>query len=91
MISIEMSGRFKKLVRKAGREEDVTATLRLMLAGFGKPHAHSGLGIRKLGKDLYECRTGLDWRLVFEARKGTLTFDFAGNHDEVQKYLRATR
>ncbi|HLX59864.1 MAG TPA: hypothetical protein VKX17_01160 [Planctomycetota bacterium] len=88
MISVELSKRFKKIVREAQREEEVAATLRLLLEGFGKPHAHSGLGIRKLGKHLYECRTSLEWRLIFEARKGLLTFDFAGDHDEVQNYLR---
>jgi mRNA-degrading endonuclease YafQ of YafQ-DinJ toxin-antitoxin module len=91
MISVELSRRFKKIVREAGREEEVSATLRLIIEGFGRPHLHSGLSIRKLGRRLYECRTGLDWRLVFEADKGVLTFDFAGNHDEVQNYLRAKR
>ena len=91
MISVELSRRFKKLVREAHREEEVAATLRLVLEGFGNPHAHTGLSIRKLGKQLYECRTGLSWRLVFEARKGVLTFDFAGDHDEVQNYLRGRR
>jgi mRNA-degrading endonuclease YafQ of YafQ-DinJ toxin-antitoxin module len=91
MISIELSKRFKKIVREAGREEEVSATLKLMLEGFGKPHAHSGLAIRKLGKNLYECRTGLAWRLIFEAEKGRLTFDFAGNHQEAQNYLRRKR
>jgi len=41
---------------------------------FCQPHAHTGLAIRKLGKHLYECRTGLTWRLVFEAHKGVLIF-----------------
>ena len=91
MISIELSKRFKKIVREAGREEEVSATLRLVLEGFGKPHAHTGLAIRKLGKHLYECRTGLAWRLVFEARKGVVTFDFAGDHDSVQHNLRGKR
>ena len=91
MISIELSKQFKKTVRKAQREAEVSATLRLALEGFGKPHAHTGLAIRKLGKHLYECRTGLAWRLIFEARKGTLTFDFAGDHDTVQNYLRGKR
>jgi hypothetical protein len=88
MISIELSRRFKKIVREAGRESEVSAALKLVLDGFGNPHAHAGLSIRKLGKHLYECRTGLAWRLVFEARKGVLTFDFAGDHDEVRNYLR---
>jgi mRNA-degrading endonuclease YafQ of YafQ-DinJ toxin-antitoxin module len=91
MISIELSKRFKKIVREAQREEEVSAAIKLVLDGFGKPHAHSGLGIRKLGKNLYECRTSLEWRLVFEARKGAVTFNFAGDHNEVQNYLRGKR
>jgi len=91
MISIELSKRFKRIVRKAGREAEVSATLRLVLDGFGKPHAHTGLGIRKLGKSLYECRTSLAWRFIFAARKGVLTFDFAGDHDEVRSFLRGKR
>jgi hypothetical protein len=91
MISVELTKRFKKIVRMTGREEEVSATLKLVLDGFGKPHAHSGLAIRKLGRHLYECRTGLAWRLVFLAQKGVLIFDFAGDHDEVRDYLRAKR
>jgi mRNA-degrading endonuclease YafQ of YafQ-DinJ toxin-antitoxin module len=88
MISVELSKRFKKIVRAAGREAEVSTTLKLVREGFGQPHAHTGLAIRKLGKHLYECRTGLTWRLIFAAQKGVLTFDFAGDHDEVQSYLR---
>ena len=88
MISIELTGRFKKIVREAGRQEEVTATLKLVREGFGNPHTHAGIGIRKLGKNIFECRTGLAWRLVFHAQKGLLTFDFAGDHDGVQNYLR---
>ena len=88
MISVELSKRFKKIVREAGREEEVSATIKLVLEGFGKPHLHSGLAIRKLGKCLCECRTGLAWRLIFEARKGVVNFDFAGDPDEMQNYLR---
>jgi hypothetical protein len=51
--------RFRRIVRSAGREDEVSAALKLILEGFGNPHAHSGLGIRKLGKHLYECRAGL--------------------------------
>jgi mRNA-degrading endonuclease YafQ of YafQ-DinJ toxin-antitoxin module len=91
MISVELSKRFKKIVRESGRETEVSATLNLVLEGFGNPHAHTGLAIRKLGKHLYECRTSLAWRLIFTARSGVLTFDFAGDHDEVQSYLRNKR
>jgi hypothetical protein len=91
MISIELTGRLKKIVREAGREAEVSATLRLVQEGFGNPHAHMGISIRKLGKSIYECRTSRAWRLVFMAQKGLLTFDFAGDHDAVQNYLRGQR
>jgi mRNA-degrading endonuclease YafQ of YafQ-DinJ toxin-antitoxin module len=91
MISIELSERFKRRVRECRREAEVLAALKLLAEGFGQPHAHSGLAIRKLGKHLYECRTGLAWRLVFAAEKGRLALDFAGDHDEVQNYLRSKR
>jgi mRNA-degrading endonuclease YafQ of YafQ-DinJ toxin-antitoxin module len=91
MISVKLSKRFKKIVRDARREDEVIAALNLVKEGFGRPHAHTGLSIRKLGQHLYECRTGLAWRLVFEAQKGELVFDFAGDHDEVQNHLRGKR
>ena len=50
MISIELSNRFKKRVRESRREAEVLAALKLVADGFGKPHAHSGLAIRNIGK-----------------------------------------
>ena len=88
MISVELTKRFQKLVRDARRENEVSTAIQQVIAGFGQPHLHSGLSIRKLGKDLYECRTSLDWRLVFAAQKGLLVFDFAGDHRAVLNYLR---
>jgi hypothetical protein len=89
MISIELTERFKTIVRESGREDEVFATLKLVQEGFGNPHLHAGVSIRKLGKRIYECRTGLSWRLIFMAQKGVLTFDFAGDHGDVQNYLRS--
>jgi mRNA-degrading endonuclease YafQ of YafQ-DinJ toxin-antitoxin module len=88
MISVELTKRFRRIVRDASREAEVSAAIKLVIEGFGNPHAHTGLSIRKLGKGLYECRTSLSWRLVFIAEKGILTFDYAGDHDQVQNYLR---
>ena len=91
MISVRLSKRFKKIVRLAGRVHEVSETLKLVLEGFGNPHAHTRLSIRKLGRHVYECRTGLAWRLIFIADKGVLSFDFAGDHDEIQNDLRGKR
>ena len=86
---IKTSSRFRK--RVAGKEADVLETLRKVQAAFGQPHVHSGLSIRKIAPDTFECRTDLKLRLVFIAHKGLLHFDFAGDHDEVQNYLRGKR
>ncbi len=84
--TIETTKRFRSAVK--GREAEVAEVLTAIQSGFGNPHRHAGLGIRKLAKSLFECRAGLKLRLVFLAEKGVLTFDFAGNHAEAQNYLR---
>src|SRR5437870_1142181 len=68
MISIETTKRFRKCV-PAARQAEVAAALRRVQEGFGQPHIHSGLGLRKLGPNLFECRTDRGWRLVFLATK----------------------
>jgi len=83
---IDTTVRFRNAVR--GREMEVLRALRQVQDGFGYPHRHAGLSIRKLAHGVFECRTDLKLRLVFLANKGRLTFDFAGNHDEVEQYLK---
>jgi hypothetical protein len=58
---------------------------------FGRPHLHSGLGIRKLGQGLFECRGTLGLRFVFQDRPTELFVSFLGNHDEVKMLLRSGR
>ena len=83
-------------MRKLGLSENERIALieRIQEVGrqFGKPHRHAGLGIRDLGGGIYECRSGLDLRLVFvkegTTKPPTLYFDMIGNHDEVKRYLK---
>ena len=55
---------------------------------FGSPHIHSGLSIRKLARNLFECRGNLDLRFIFQDRSDCLYVSFLGNHDEVRALLR---
>jgi len=55
---------------------------------FGHPDHQQGLGIRKLTGSFFELRVGRDIRLVFQHRADCLLFVKAGNHAEVQKFLR---
>jgi hypothetical protein len=78
-VRIELSPRFRRTARRY-RDADldrIQATLDAILEGFGLPHAHAGLGVRKLRGGWFECRAGRDIRLVFLAEKDTLTFHLA--------------
>ena len=55
---------------------------------FGQPHVHSGLGIRKLGEKLFECRANLALRFIFQDRPSDLFVSFVGNHDEIKALLK---
>ena len=54
---------------------------------FGHPHTHSGISIRRLRKNIFECRAGLKVRLLFRHNAGALEFFFAGSHDEVRRII----
>jgi hypothetical protein len=63
-------------------------TLWSLCESFGKPHVHSGIGIRKLGAKLFECRVNLALRFIFQDRADDVYVFFLGNHDEVRMLLR---
>lgn len=67
--------------------------IREVQAGWGHPHVHSGIDIRRLSKTIDECRVGLDDRLtfLFIATPPELVFFFIANHDEIQKLLRLNK
>jgi hypothetical protein len=89
-MRIELHPRFQKRVgtMRAGERDRIAASLRALRDGFGRPHLHSGLGIRRLHQDLFECRAGLHWRIIFLAEKGVLTAYDVMTHDEVRAWLR---
>lgn len=92
MISVEATDRFRARLRKLELNRDeVLAAMHAAAANWGRPHLHGGVGIRRLRSDVFECRCGRSVRLVFSREGETLPFDFAGNHDEVQAYLRNQR
>ncbi|MFZ2276446.1 MAG: hypothetical protein WAW39_01555 [Prosthecobacter sp.] len=64
-----------------------------VLAAWGHPHLHSGISIRRLTKNIFECRVGLEERLafVFVTTPPELVFFFIGKHDEVQQLICSQR
>lgn len=79
-------------IRGLGKRErkDLGEAMNRVVAGWGQPHVHAGIGIRRLTRTIYECRVGLDDRLafVFIATPPELVFFFLGNHDEIKRLIR---
>lgn len=48
----------------------------------------TGFGVKKLGGTLWEFRTDLAIRVLFDWNKNAVIFLFVGNHNEVQQFLR---
>jgi hypothetical protein len=69
----------------ANRAEEA---LRALPDCFGQPHLHAGISIRRLRKNIFECRTGLKARILFRASAQTLEVFFVGNDDEVRRLIR---
>ena len=74
-----------------GEKTECLLALCDLVESFGRPHVHSGLGIRKLGTRLFECRGSLGLRFIFQERAGDLFVSFLGNHDEIKTLLRSGR
>lgn len=59
------------------------------LAGIiGNPHQHSGAGVRRLHPGIFEIRVGLRVRVLFTVRGDKVFLHTAGDHDQVQIWLR---
>jgi mRNA-degrading endonuclease YafQ of YafQ-DinJ toxin-antitoxin module len=88
--SLDLSESFRTRVRDHPKETrgKIGRALQFLGRDFGHPHRHQDLGIRKLTGNYFEIRVGLDIRLIFQNRADCLLFLMAGNHDEVQKFLR---
>ena len=80
-------------LRSLPKNERVECLLALcdLVETFGQPHVHSGLGIRKLGTKLFECRGNRSLRFVFQDRSADLYVSFLGDHDEIKALLRRGR
>lgn len=90
-MRIDLHPRLRRRVSKlsVADREQIAESLRALADGFGTPHLHSGLGVRRLRKDLFECRAGLRWRIVFFAERGLLTAYDVMTHDEIKAWLRS--
>jgi hypothetical protein len=89
-LRIELSPAFREAVRALSKRRrlEIGQAITAVRDGFGAPHLHSGLGIRRLRQTVFECRVGLKLRLAFESERGLLTFTAVGTHDDIRTLLK---
>jgi len=90
-LKVALTERFLRAVRDLDDSER-TAVFDCILAlpkALGDPHAHAGLGIRKLhASGIWEARVGLGLRLVFTLEPRLLTLVLVSTHEHVRGFLR---
>ena len=89
-VELRLSKRFLKSLATLSDAEYVRVeqSLQLLQTQWGSPHTHSGLSLRRLRAGYFECRAGLDLRIVFRATPSGLDLVMASNHDDVRRLLR---
>lgn len=73
---------------KPDEQAEARAVLRRLPAAFGRPHVHSGLGLRQLRRGIYEARIGLRIRVIFERDGDLPVIKTLGDHAAIRRYLR---
>ena len=89
-MRVELAPELKAAIRRLPKRQrqQVGEVITAVRDGFGTPHLHSGLGLRRLRGSLFECRIGLKLRLVFDVEPGVLSFSDLGSHNEIRKILK---
>ena len=89
-MQIELMGRFRRIVREYDKPTrcEIARAIDKVGESLGHPHLHSGIGIRSLKYNCFECRVGLDVRLVFRTEPGRIVFCFAGDHNAIEKFIK---
>jgi mRNA-degrading endonuclease RelE of RelBE toxin-antitoxin system len=89
-LRVELTPELKVAIRRLPKSQrkQIGEVITAVRDGFGAPHLHSGLGIRRLRGSLFECRVGLKVRLVFDVEPGVLSFTDIGAHDQIRKIIR---
>lgn len=89
-LAVELTARFQREAARlsAAEKELVSAALRELPNAIGRPHIHTGLGIRRLRGDLFECRAGQRLRVLFFAAPGRLTCYAIGDHNDVANLIK---
>lgn len=89
-LEVDFTPQFRRRARQLSEDQrrQLAAAADQLRLAFGNPHQHRGLGVRRLGGNLFEFRVGRDLRVIFELQGSVAELCLIGNHDEVRAFLR---
>ncbi|GDY19372.1 hypothetical protein LBMAG56_07170 [Verrucomicrobiota bacterium] len=94
-FAVELASSWKRWAKDLDDErlDDLARRLAQLRDGFGQPHAHAGLGIRRLRGATFEFRLSRELRVVFVLLRNErgVQLQMIGNHDQVRAWLKANR
>jgi len=91
-MRIALTERFQRAIRGLSPDQRarVFEIILVLPTAMGQPHAHAGIGLRKIHTSgIWEARVGLGLRVVFGFREETLVLDLVGNHEDIRRYLKS--
>lgn len=88
-LRIFQKSSFERAFGKLSPEQQtaVRETIVRLPDAIGKPHVHSGLGVRPFGKYL-ECRAGLKLRVLFYVFEGDIILAATGTHETIARFVK---
>src|SRR5256885_1738050 len=87
VFAVELATSWDRWSKRRSEDEllEVNQRITELVQAFGRPHAHAGLGIRRLEGNAFEFRISRGLRVVFLFLKPlTLRMIMIGNHNDVR-------
>jgi hypothetical protein len=91
VFAVELGPSWKRWARRRTKSEleEINQRLLSLVEAFGRPHAHAGLGVRRLHDNAFEFRLSRGIRVIFLFFKpNKLRLMMTGSHDEVSAWLK---
>ena len=86
-----VSARFDRSVKRLDpmRRRRVQETIERLIAVFETGQRPHGVGLKLLGRGIWELRAGLSDRVLFLRQGDVVEFLLAGTHDDVKRFLKS--
>jgi hypothetical protein len=85
-----LSAGFERILRRRHPAErmEIQRNIDALVRAFEARNLPVGFGIKKMSGPVWEFRIDLATRILFRWDKQSVTFLFAGNHNEVRQFLK---